>query len=220
MTAYYWGDEIGKGNANCKECGSQWDDKQTSPVGSFAANQFGLYDMAGNIGNGCKIVITATTTVRLRTVWRGPVEIAATVSSAAVPSTTFRRTSARPPADWGTTTSGATAWASVSGGRCYPLNLYLLIPWVQGEAVAKIFEAMAPVTDNSSARVRRSRRTSVPDVACADAHALHASRAERSALDMGGGNSRSVPPPSSAAWKSWRCRHRMTWQSRLMFRRP
>ena len=39
----------GKGNANCDGCGSQWDAKQTSPVGSFAANQFGLYDMAGNV---------------------------------------------------------------------------------------------------------------------------------------------------------------------------
>ena len=48
-TAYYWGDEIGKGNANCNGCGSQWDNQQTSPVGSFAANQFGLYDMAGNV---------------------------------------------------------------------------------------------------------------------------------------------------------------------------
>jgi formylglycine-generating enzyme required for sulfatase activity len=48
-TAYYWGDEIGKGNANCNGCGSQWDAQQTSPVGWFAANQFGLYDMAGNV---------------------------------------------------------------------------------------------------------------------------------------------------------------------------
>jgi formylglycine-generating enzyme required for sulfatase activity len=48
-TAYLWGDEIGTNNANCEGCGSQWDNRQTAPVGSFAPNGFGLYDMAGNI---------------------------------------------------------------------------------------------------------------------------------------------------------------------------
>lgn len=46
-TPYFWGDEIGKGNANCDGCDSQWDG--TAPVGSFKPNEFDLYDMAGNV---------------------------------------------------------------------------------------------------------------------------------------------------------------------------
>jgi formylglycine-generating enzyme required for sulfatase activity len=49
QTAFPWGDEIGKGNANCIGCGSQWDGKFPAPVGSFPPNGFGLYDMVGNV---------------------------------------------------------------------------------------------------------------------------------------------------------------------------
>jgi formylglycine-generating enzyme required for sulfatase activity len=48
-TAFYWGNELGQGHANCDGCGGKWDNQQTSPVGSFPANPFGLYDMAGNV---------------------------------------------------------------------------------------------------------------------------------------------------------------------------
>jgi formylglycine-generating enzyme required for sulfatase activity/cellulose biosynthesis protein BcsQ len=48
-TAFPWGEEIANGMANCNGCGSQWDNKKTAPVGSFAANGFGLFDMVGNV---------------------------------------------------------------------------------------------------------------------------------------------------------------------------
>ena len=46
---YPWGFVIERGRANCFDCGSQWDNQSTAPIGRFAPNDFGLYDTAGNV---------------------------------------------------------------------------------------------------------------------------------------------------------------------------
>ncbi len=53
-TKYWWGNKIGKSRVNCgnSDCGDKF--KYTSPIGSFAVNQFGLYDTVGNVWEwGC-----------------------------------------------------------------------------------------------------------------------------------------------------------------------
>jgi len=48
-TEYWWGEDIGTNRANGVGTGSPWSGEQTSPVGSFEPNPFGLYDTAGNV---------------------------------------------------------------------------------------------------------------------------------------------------------------------------
>ena len=46
-TAFWWGSELGSGQANCRDCRAGGSPK-TTPVGSFKPSPFGLHDTAGN----------------------------------------------------------------------------------------------------------------------------------------------------------------------------
>ena len=48
-TAWWWGAEVGRGNANCADCGGPAAARETAPTGSFTPNAFGLRDTAGNV---------------------------------------------------------------------------------------------------------------------------------------------------------------------------
>jgi formylglycine-generating enzyme required for sulfatase activity len=48
-TRYWWGETIGTNNADCDGCGDKWNRKTPTPVGSYAPNPFGLYDMSGGV---------------------------------------------------------------------------------------------------------------------------------------------------------------------------
>jgi formylglycine-generating enzyme required for sulfatase activity len=48
-TRYWWGEAIGVSNADCEDCGGDWDRKTPAQVGGFAPNPFGLHDMNGGV---------------------------------------------------------------------------------------------------------------------------------------------------------------------------
>lgn len=53
-TTYWWGDDVGNGNARCIDCGTNpinvgRDQAGGGPVGQYPPNAFGLYDTAGNV---------------------------------------------------------------------------------------------------------------------------------------------------------------------------
>lgn len=48
-TARPWGEEIGRNFANCRGCGSRWDNLRTAPVRSFPDNGFRVHELLGNV---------------------------------------------------------------------------------------------------------------------------------------------------------------------------
>jgi formylglycine-generating enzyme required for sulfatase activity len=47
-SAFWWGRDVGKGRANCEDCGGTAE-RRTMPTASFRPNAFGLYDTVGNV---------------------------------------------------------------------------------------------------------------------------------------------------------------------------
>jgi formylglycine-generating enzyme required for sulfatase activity len=49
QSTYWWGEQMKKGTADCKDCGEPYRADAPTPAGSFAANPFGLYDTNGSV---------------------------------------------------------------------------------------------------------------------------------------------------------------------------
>jgi formylglycine-generating enzyme required for sulfatase activity len=48
-TDFWWGNDVGYGKTNCRNCGSDWSNQRTAPVASFQRNPWGLFDTVGNV---------------------------------------------------------------------------------------------------------------------------------------------------------------------------
>ena len=48
-TDFWWGNDVGYGKANCRNCGTDWSNTRPAPVASFHRNPWGLYDTVGNV---------------------------------------------------------------------------------------------------------------------------------------------------------------------------
>ena len=48
-TAFWWGEKLVPGKANCKDCGPPWQVDAPAKAGSFGANPYGLHDMNGSV---------------------------------------------------------------------------------------------------------------------------------------------------------------------------
>jgi formylglycine-generating enzyme required for sulfatase activity/uncharacterized caspase-like protein len=49
QTRFWWGDKVGTGNANCKDCGGKWDRSAPAEVDAYPPNPFAVYGANGGV---------------------------------------------------------------------------------------------------------------------------------------------------------------------------
>ena len=49
QSRFWWGDEPGTGQANCKNCGGKWDHAAPAEIDAYPPNPFGLYGTSGGV---------------------------------------------------------------------------------------------------------------------------------------------------------------------------
>ncbi len=49
QSQFWWGSAVGNNQANCFNCGSNWDGEGTAPVDTFSSSPYGLKSTAGNV---------------------------------------------------------------------------------------------------------------------------------------------------------------------------
>jgi Sulfatase-modifying factor enzyme 1 len=138
-TAYYWGDEIGKGNANAVAAVASGTAYGRPRSAHLLPTRSGYTTWLATCTSGYRTAITATTKKRPQMVRRGRAEeIAVAVSFAAVPGSSFHSSSARPTATGTPPDSGRPTSGSVSGGRL-PLESLPLYPLGPGRSPGRNF---------------------------------------------------------------------------------
>ena len=121
-TAYPWGSATGKNNANCDDCGSQWDDKQTDRSARSPPTALAFTTWSAMCLRGPRIATTTVTTGRQPMIRPGPVAIAVVVLCAAGTVSSIPCFSAPRAAATTSLSAGAAVLASGSAERFLPLE--------------------------------------------------------------------------------------------------